>query len=50
MVVVMNLTSWPRFFIGAIIGLDIDGAVGLAIDKAISIRIDVAVNFFKLFL
>ena len=62
MVVVVDPTSWPRFFIGAavdpagrpcfraVVGLTIGlcGADGLAIDGAILMGADVAVGFSRL--
>ena len=41
----MDLASWPRFFVGAIVGLGIGRAVGLAIGEAVLTGIDVAVGF-----
>ena len=62
--VVVDPTSWPRFFIratvgpasrprffvGAIVGLAIGRAVGLATGGAVLTGADVAVSFFGLFL
>ena len=44
----MNLAGWPRFFVGAAVGLGIGRAVGLAIGKAVLIGTDVAVGFSEL--
>ena len=44
----VNLRGWPRFFVGAAVGLTISGTVGLAIDGAVLMETDVAVNFFRL--
>ena len=48
MVVVVDLTDWPRFYIRAAIGLGIDKVVGLAIGGTISTGTDIAVGFFGL--
>ena len=45
LIVVIDLASWPRFFVGANIGL----IIGLAISRAISIGKKVADGFFDLF-
>ena len=43
---VVDLAGWPRFFVGAAMGL----AIGLAINGAILTGADVAVGFSELFL
>ena len=50
LLVVMDLTSWPRFFVGAVIGpiswpLFVGTFVGLAIGRAILTGREVAVGF-----
>ena len=45
----MDLVSWPHFFIEAAIGLDINKVMGLAINKAISIEIDIVIDFLGCF-
>ena len=47
---VIVLAGWPRFFVGAAIGLAIGGAVGLAISGAILTGTDVDIGFSELFL
>ena len=46
--VVVDLASRSRFFVGVAVGLDIGKAVGLAIGGAISLGTKVAVGFFRL--
>ena len=46
----IDLTGRPRFFVGAIVGLVIDGAVSLAIGAAVLTETNVIVGFFRLFL
>ena len=48
MVVVVVLAGWPRFFIGAAMGLTIGGAMGLAIGGAVLMGTNVAVGFSRL--
>ena len=44
----MDLAGQPRFFIGAAVGLIINGVVGLAISRAVLTKTNVAINFFGL--
>ena len=48
--VVIDLASQPRFFVGAAMGLAINRLIGLAIGGAILTKADVVVNFSGLFL
>ena len=50
MVVIVDLESWPRFFVKAVVGLGIGRAVDLAIDGAVLMEMDITVGFFRLFL
>ena len=44
----MDLANWPRFFIGAVMGLGISGTVDLAIGGAVLTGMDVTIGFFGL--
>ena len=50
MVMMIDLTSQSRFFVGAVVGLAIDRTVGLAIGRAVLIKTNVTIGFFGLFL
>ena len=50
----MDLASWLRFFVGAVVGLTISLAISSVVDlvigEAILMEANVAIGFFKLFL
>ena len=50
MIMIVDLASQPRFFVGVAIGLDISGVVGLVINGIVLTETDIAVNFSRLFL